>query len=103
MSPLLITPNVYYLLKKKNQMMLDSFIVHEDHLYILHFTSGQQHDIKNGLLAFLQGCDGLPPVANRHFIFVILDDVDVLKCPFPESEDLQKLLLYSSVTSSSIY
>ena len=92
-----IMPDVYYIPTKGNQVALDSFIVHQFLLYIIQFTGGQSHDIKDGLLPFLNRCTGLPPPENWRFIFIIPDDVAVLKCPVPHSVELQNLPLYSSI------
>jgi hypothetical protein len=94
-----IVPDVYYIPNRQNQVGLDAFIVHRGILYILQFTVGHGHGIKDGLLAFLAKCQGLPSRANWRFIFVVPGDVDVLTCPVPHLEELQNLSLYSSVVA----
>jgi hypothetical protein len=94
-----IMPDVYYIPRKGNQVALDSFIVHQGFLDIFQFTNGQSHDIKDTLIPFLAKCTGLPTRENWRFIFIIPDDVALLKCPVPHSVGLQNLPLFSSIVA----
>ena len=95
--PFKIIPNVYYMPKKKNQVGLNSFILYWGVLYIFQFASGKEHPVKDGLLSFLVSWTGLPTQDNWRFIFVIPNDVEVLKCLALTHVDLQDLKLFSSV------
>jgi len=91
-----IKPDIFYLPGNSNQVALDSFIIHSSHLYIFQFTVSSSHDIKTGLVDFLKKCKKLPSKDKWFFIFIVMDDVDTLKCPVPTGE-LQDVKLYSTV------
>jgi hypothetical protein len=55
------------------------------------FTVSRDHDIKSGLIPLLDECADFPPQSNWRFIFVIPDDVQVLKCPYLRCRRLQEL------------
>jgi hypothetical protein len=71
-------PGVYCEPKKTNQVAMDSFIFYKDTLYIFQFTVSGEHGINDGLV---EACAKLSiPDTNWCFIFVIPDDVKLLKC-----------------------
>jgi hypothetical protein len=86
--------DIYYIPMKSNEVAFDSFICHDGHLYMFQFTVSDNHGINKGLISrFTQlvGCEQLPPHENWHFIFLIPDGGNTLKCPYPESPELQEL------------
>ena len=91
-----IKPDTFYLPGNSNQVALVSFIVHGSHLYMFQFTISSSHDIKTGLVDFLKKCKKFPSKDKWFFIFIIMDDVDTLKCLVP-TEELQDIKLYSAV------
>jgi hypothetical protein len=91
-----IEPDVYYVPRSANQEAFDSFILHAGYLFVFQFTGGKSHQIKFGLLTFLTQCANIPEQDKWRFIFVI-PDVEVLKCPYPQSAEMQNLKLFSSV------
>lgn len=91
--------DVYYLPRKSNQVALDSFIIHDGLLYIFQFPRGKHHDIKDGLITFLEKCAGLLPCGDWRVVFIIPDDSDLLKCLKQRAPKLQKLLLFSSMVA----
>jgi hypothetical protein len=92
-----IKSDVLYIPSKDNQVALDSFILHRGILYIFQFATGKVHTIKEGLIPFLTQCSGCPPRDNWRFIFIMLDDSEVLKCPVPTSTELAEIQLFSSM------
>lgn len=93
-----IQPDILYLPKNTNQVAFDSFIVHASRLYIFQFTVSPKHLIKEGLIPFLTKCDNLPGLkADWFFIFVISDDVEILKSPLPRTHELQEIRLFSAI------
>jgi hypothetical protein len=92
--------DVYYIPMKSNDVAFDSFIRHDDYLYIFQFTVSENHGIDPGLiprLTLLADCtDDLPPRENWLFIFIIPDGLKALTCPYPDSPELQKLEPFSS-------
>ena len=92
-----IKPDVYYMPRSANQVAFDSFILHDGHLFIFQFTGGKSRQVKFGLITFLAQCANIPERDKWRFIFIIPDDVEVLKCPYPRSAELQELELFSSV------
>ena len=95
---IVVTPCVYYIPSKTNQVALDSFILDGDgFLDISQFTGGKIHEINSGLISFLGKCEGIPPQDKWRFIFIIPDDVATLKCPVPKNTTLQTLPLYSAM------
>jgi hypothetical protein len=87
----------------QNEVGLDSFIWHQDHLYVFQFTIAKRHGIKDGPISMLEQCPKLPPRSNWRFIFVISDDVDVLECPYPQTPVLQELRPFSSIVRMEEY
>ena len=69
-----IEENIYYVPLSENEVAIDSFIVHDGHLYLFQFASGEQHNVNPGLSNTLTRFSGLPPVENWYFIFVIPRD-----------------------------
>jgi hypothetical protein len=94
-----IRRDIYYIPKKQNQVGLDAFIVHRGIFYMFQFTVGHGHGIKDGLLAFLARCTGLPSHENWRFVFIIPADVEAFTCPVPCHDELQNLRLFSSVVA----
>ena len=96
-QPLCILSDVYYLPKSDTQVSLDSFILHDNFLYIFQFTGDKQHGINEGLLSFFEKCQRVPAHAYWHFIFVIPHDVDILKCPASPNKEILELKIFSSI------
>src|SRR5882762_7656927 len=96
-QPLCILSDVYYLPKSDTQVVLDSFILHDNFLYIFQFTGGKQHGINEGLLPFFKRCQRVPAHAYWHFIFVIPHDVGILKCPASPNKEILELKIFSSI------
>jgi hypothetical protein len=96
-KPLCVKSDVYYLPKQNNQVALDSFILHDNFLYIFQFTGGKQHGINEGLLSFFERCQRVPAHAYWHFIFVIPHDVGILKCPASPNKEILSLKIFSSI------
>ena len=69
-GPSSITPGVIYLPQSSNQVALDYFILMNDLLYIFQFSIGKEHDIKPGLLDFMDKCPGFPPMDKWRFVFI---------------------------------
>jgi hypothetical protein len=92
-----IEPDVYYIPRSTNQVIFDSFILHDGYLFIFQFTGGNTHQIKTGLITFLAQCANLPERDKWRLVFIIPDDVGVLKCPYPRSAELHEVKLFSSV------
>jgi hypothetical protein len=91
-----IADGIFYIPASKNQVALDSFIMHEGILYLFQFTTEQSHNIRDGLLSFLTKGSGFSPSENIRFIFVIPGDV-VMKTLFARSAELAKIPLYSFI------
>jgi hypothetical protein len=92
-----IQDGTFYIPKAKNQVALDSFIIHDGILYLFQFTVGTHHTIKDGLISFIQGgTQGFPSWENVRLISIIPGEV-VMKTPFAHSDELAKISLYSSV------
>ena len=92
-----IEPDVYYIPRSTNQVAFDSFILHGGYLFVFQFTGAQTHQIKFGLITFLTQHANLPEQDKWRFIFILPADVGILKCPYPQSAELQNLKLYSSI------
>jgi hypothetical protein len=90
-----IEADVYYIPLKTNPVGIDSFIVHDNALYLLRMTVANAHGIKKGLLPFLQSLEGLPPQCDWHFIFVMPSRLHIFACP-PSYVDIWNLALYSA-------
>lgn len=91
-----IKSNLYYSPEYPNEAGFDSFIIHGDILYLFQFTIKTQHDIKD-FLKFFDKCMGIPSRENWRFVFVRpLDVRATLKCPFPSTDALRELALYSA-------
>jgi len=101
-QPLCIMSDVYYLPKQDNQVALDSFILHDNFLYIFQFTGGKQHGIKEGFLPFFANCQRVPARANWRFIFVIPHDVDIVKCPASPNVEILELKIFSSIVRVTV-
>lgn len=79
-----VLPNTYYQPKKKQQVGIDSFFVHDGFLYLLQITGGDHHDIKDGLEPFVQKLNGIPTDRSKwRFVFVIPDELEWFECPKP--------------------
>ena len=89
---------VFYVPASDNQVALDSFLLLNGILYILQFTVGQNHCIKPDFVEFLQKCQGVPPLKEWKFVFLIPPGLTLL-CPEPNSQlpDLRDLNPYSAV------
>jgi hypothetical protein len=83
-----ILENVYYI-------GLDSFLLINGYLYIFQMSGAKRHGINGGLLPLLDQCANIPPHDHWCFIFVIPDDVELLKTPYPQSSEERKLKLFS--------
>jgi hypothetical protein len=91
-----IKSDVYYSPEYPNEAGFDSFIIYNHILYLFQFTVKPKYDIKN-FLKFFHKCTGIPSRENWRFIFVRpLDVRATLKCPFPSTDALRKLALYSA-------
>jgi hypothetical protein len=65
-----VQADVYYIPLKTSQVGIDSFILHNNTLYLLQMTASDVHGIKNKLITFLLSLKGLPSRHHWHFIFV---------------------------------
>ncbi|KIM91796.1 hypothetical protein PILCRDRAFT_58282 [Piloderma croceum F 1598] len=90
-----VEADVYYIPLKANQVGIDSFILHNDTLYLLQMTTSAAHDIKEKLVPFLLSLKGTPSRSRWHFIFV-KPSLHILACPVPKCTVLQDLVLYSA-------
>lgn len=90
-----VQADIYYIPLKTSQAGIDSFILHNNTLYLLQMTTSDVHSIKNILLPFLLSLKGLPSRRNWKFIF-ITPPLQILKCPVPNCAELQDLALYSA-------
>ena len=84
-----VAEDVYYVPLAQNEVAIDSFIVHGEHLYMFHFASGSQHSINGGLLGTLVKLPFLPDVMNQHFIFVVPKHLSKFSCPHSDGDFLQ--------------
>jgi len=91
-----ISQDILYVPESDNQVAIDSFIVVGDILYLFQFTIALEHDIKPGLITFLGKCQGLPPMDNWCFVFVVPPNSSLI-APQPWSLQLRKLRPYTSV------
>jgi hypothetical protein len=66
---------VFYVPAAKNQVALDSFIIHRGSLFIFQFTVDKSHQINDGLLCLLSKGTGYLSSENVRLIFVIPGDV----------------------------
>jgi hypothetical protein len=93
---LTIRSDVYYSPASPNQFGFDSFVIHDDILYLFKFTIKAKHDIED-FFEFFDNCTGLPPRKDWRFIFVRPREIrNTLKCPFQSTDALRELTLYST-------
>jgi hypothetical protein len=90
-----VEADVYYIPLKANQAGIDSFILHNDTLYLFQMTTFAAYDIKEKLVPFLLSLKGTPSRSRWHFIFV-KPSLHILACPVPKCTVLQDLVLYSA-------
>jgi hypothetical protein len=90
-----IEADVYYLPIKTIQAGIDSFILHDQTLYLFQMTISDTHGISDELWPFFVSLIGLPPKSNWRFIFV-KPPGKILACPVPRSAELWDLDLYSA-------
>jgi hypothetical protein len=90
-----VEANVYYILLKANQVGIDSFILHNDTLYLFQMTTFAAYDIKEKLMPFLLSLKGTLSQSRWHFIFA-KPSLHILACPVPKCTVLQDLVLYSA-------
>ena len=92
-KPFSLQENIYYIPMISNEVVFDSFICYDGHLYIFRFTVSKNHDVKKGLISRIPeliGWEHLPQREKWHFIFIIPDDGKNLKCPYcPEFQGLE--------------
>ncbi|KAF8264763.1 hypothetical protein EI94DRAFT_1591703 [Lactarius quietus] len=86
-----IIEGVYYAPHSPNQVTLDSFIMHNELLFIFQFTIAPEHQIEKGLFDFFSH-NSLPPKARWHFVFVVPPTLLELSCPHPQDTELAALL-----------
>lgn len=79
--------NVYYVPVAENEAAVDSFIVHDDHLYLFQFTSSPHHGANRRLIDTLARLTSLPPPERRYFIFVVPQDL-ARRFSCPQSDSL---------------
>jgi len=89
-----IEADVYYIPVKASQVGIDSFILHNNNLYLLQMTASDTHSIKDKLSPFLLSLKGLPPRRDWCFIFVKPPRLHILACPVPDCTELWDLALY---------
>jgi hypothetical protein len=82
-------------LRRGSQVGIDSFILHNDTLYLLQMTTSAADDIKEKLVPFLLSLKGTPSRSRWYFIFV-KPSLHILACPVPKCTVLQDLVLYSA-------
>lgn len=87
-----LKPGRYYIPAASNQVVMDSFILIDDTLYVFQFTIAKSHDVKAGIVPFLESMSQFHVV----FIFVIPSDLLVLKCSYPNDAHLRKLTFHSA-------
>jgi hypothetical protein len=90
-----IKEGIFYIPDTKNQVALDSLIIHLGTLFLFQFTVGKSHKIKEGLISLLEKASGLPLVGSTRLIFVIPGDV--VMTTLARSPKLAKINLHSSV------
>jgi hypothetical protein len=96
-----IQPNVYYILRSDQQVVLDSFILSGGYLNIFQCTISDVHSIKDGLVDFLARCSGLPAQTHWRFVFVVPDDLDSFACPASKNDVVKKFVLHTAYISMS--
>ncbi len=96
LEELAVEPGIFYIPAAENAEAVDSFIYCGNNLYLFQFTVSGDHDIKPGFISRFAKCNKFPPRENWHFIFILPDDVSVLKCRYPKDPDLQNLKIFSS-------
>lgn len=92
---LTIEADTYYIPRSSTQVALDSFIMHKGVLYIFQCTGGKNHKIKDGVVTFLESCQGLPSVNQWRFIFVVPNDLESFSCPASRNEVISQLNPYT--------
>jgi hypothetical protein len=97
-----IIPNAYYTPAAPNQKGFDSFVLHNNILYLFQFTNAATHRIKDFFESF-EACTGLPARKQWRFIFVNPSDTETaMKCPVPVTKALQQLVPYSAEVAVTI-
>jgi hypothetical protein len=82
--------------EKPNEVAFDSFICFDNILYIFQFTVSEEHSYNDKLISRFAEFSGVPNSSRWRFIFVIPQNVKGIKCPFPKTDELQKLNPFSS-------
>lgn len=100
---LVLEPNVLYLPRRQNTIVMDSFIYHNGNLFIFQFTTSEEHRINPQFISHFGECANFPPRLNWIFIFIIPDHVGVLKCPYSQSRELEELFPVSSQVKMEDY
>jgi hypothetical protein len=80
-GPPKIDEDVYYIPRAGNEVAIDSFIVHNGHLYLFQITGASKHGVNTALSKTLARYRQLPPSDKWHFIFVIPDELPAFQCP----------------------
>lgn len=69
---------------------INSFICHDDYLYIFQFVVSGAHDIKDALVAQFAKWHGLPPCSNWRFLCIVPDDVKEIESPYSRNRKVQE-------------
>jgi len=88
---LILTPDVYYIPSTQNAAAIDSFVYHGGYLYLLHFTTSQEHKIDLKFMSRFTQYANFPPRSTWRLIFIVPDDAEVLTCPYSRSSETVKL------------
>jgi len=91
-----VKTGTYYVPRSRQQVALDSFVVHGGILYIFQCTGGRKHPIRDGMVPFLNSCEGIPSVDQWRFVFVVPDDLDSFSCPASDNELIHGLNPYTA-------
>jgi len=93
-GPFAIEEDIYYVPRSENEVAIDSFIVHDKHLYLFQFASGAQHSVNRGLSTTLARFSGLPAAENQHIIFVVPKHLAQFNCPHSDDGFLRDHVPY---------
>ena len=100
---LILTPHVYYIPSTQNAVAIDSFILHGGYLYLLYFTTSQEHKINLKFMSRFTEYANFPPQSKWRLIFIVPDDIEVLTCPYSRSLEFQTVKLFSSKVNMQDY
>ena len=97
-------PDIYYIPNRKNEEALDSFIWHDDLLFIFQFTVSEQHNIKTGFISRFTASNRFPQPSNWRFIFIIPNESDqILKSRYLQIPEISNFNPFSAKVAMEGY